>query len=133
MIREMKVDIMKEIKLVITTAISSQLSEIAKAMASEIKTAISMELSTHINESMNMSPIELEEDLEPITQTPTKNNDNSTPMEVDPEQRKRKINTDNEDSEEPNRITPARTLRPQRSRGIANTTKKTLKEGQKVD
>ena len=49
MIREMKVDIMKEIKLVITTVISSQLSEIAKVMASEIKTAISMELSTHIN------------------------------------------------------------------------------------
>ena len=62
MIREMKVDIMKEIKLVITTAISSQLSEIAKAMESEIKAAITMEVSTHIKESMNMSPIELEEE-----------------------------------------------------------------------
>ena len=82
---------------------------------------------------MNSSPIELEEDLEPITQTPTKNNDNSTPMEVDADQRKRKMNNDNEDSEEPNMITPARNLRPQRSRGIANTPKKTLKEGQKTD
>ena len=82
---------------------------------------------------MNMSPIELEEDLEPITQTPTKNNDNSTPMEVDPEQRKRKMNNDNEESEEPNRITPTRTLRPQRSRGIASTPKKTLQEGQQTD
>ena len=91
------------------------------------------ELSTHINESMNTSPIELEEDLEPITQTPTTNNDNSTPMEVDSEQRKIKMNTDNEDSEEPNRITPVRTLRPQRSRGIASTPKKILKEGQKTD
>ena len=43
----MRVDIMKEIKLVITTAISSQISEIAKAMATEIKTAISMKMSTH--------------------------------------------------------------------------------------
>ena len=43
----MRVDIMKEIKLVITTAISSQISEIAKAMATEIQTAISMEMSTH--------------------------------------------------------------------------------------
>ena len=117
----------------ITTAISSQLSEIAKAMATEIKTAISMELSTHINESMNTSPIELEENIEPITQTPTKNNDNSIPMEVDTEQRKRKMNTDNEDSEELNRITPVRTIRPQRSRGIASAPKKTLKEGQKTD
>ena len=47
LIREMRVDIMKEIKLVITTAISSQISEITKAMATEIQTAISMEMSTH--------------------------------------------------------------------------------------
>ena len=33
LIRDMRVDIMKEIKLAITTAISSQISEIAKAMA----------------------------------------------------------------------------------------------------
>ena len=42
-------------------------------------------------------------------------------------ERKRKMNTDNEESEEPNMITPARNLRPHRSRGIANTSKKTLK------
>ena len=124
---------MKEIKLVITTTISSQLSEIAKAMATEIKTAISMELSTHTNELMTMSPIDLAEDLDPITQTPTMNNDKSIPFDVDTDQRKRKMTNENEDSEEPNRITPARTLRPQRSRGIASTPKKTLKEGQKTD
>ena len=129
----MRIDIMKEIKIVITTAISSQLSENAKAMANEIKTVISMELSTHTNEPMTMSPIDLAEDLEPITQTPTMNNDNSTLMEVDTDQRKRKMINENEDSEEPNRITPARTLRPQRSRGIASIPKKTLKEGQKTD
>ena len=97
LIREMRIDIMKEIKIVITTAISSQFSENAKVMANEIKTAISMELSTHTNEPMNMSPIDLAEDLEPITQTPTMNNDNSTPMEVDTDQRKRKMTNETED------------------------------------
>ena len=102
-------------------------------MAAEITAALNVDLSALIKKAMNPSPIELEEEFEPITQTPTKNNDNSTPMEIEADQRKRKMNTDNENSEEPNMITPARNLRPQRSRGIANTTKKTLKEGQKVD
>ena len=133
MISEMKVDIMKEITSAISTTISTQLSEIAKAMAAEITAALNVDLSALIKKAMNPSPIELEEEFEPITQTPTKNNDNSTPMEIEADQRKRKMNTDNENSEEPNMITPARNLRPQRSRGIANTTKKTLKEGQKVD
>ena len=74
---------MKEIKFVITTATSSQISEIARAMATEIKAAISMEVSITTNEPMTMSPIDLEEDLDQITQTPTMTNDDSTPMEVD--------------------------------------------------
>ena len=129
----MRIDIMKEIKLVITTAISSQISEIAKAIATEIKTAISMEMSPHTNETMTISPIDLVEDLDPITQTPTMTNDDFTSMDVDTDQRKRKITNENEDSATPNRITPAITLRTQRSRGIASTSKKTLKEGQKTD
>ena len=82
---------------------------------------------------MTMSPIDLAEELDPITQTPTMTNDDSTPMDVDTDQRKKKITNENEDSETPNRITPARTLRTQRSRGLASTPKKTLKEGQKTD
>ena len=133
MIREMKADIMKEIKIVLSTTITSQLSEIAKAMANEIKAALNIDLSKTIKDAMNTPPTELDEDFEPITQTPTQTNDNSSPMEVDADQRKRKMNNDNEEPEEPNMITPARNLRPQRSRGIANTPKKTLKEGQKTD
>ena len=102
-------------------------------MASEITAALNIDLSALIKTAMNQSPIEPEEEFEPITHTPTKTNDNSTPMEVDADQRKRKMNNDNEEPEEPNMITPARNLRPQRSRGIANTPKKTLKEGQKTD
>ena len=102
-------------------------------MVNEIKAAMSMEMSTTPNELMKMSPIELEDDLEPITQTPTKTNEKSTPMEVDTDQRKRKINNDNEEPTTTNRITPARTLRTQRNRGIASTPKKSLKEGQKTD
>ena len=44
-----------------------------------------------------------------------------------------KINNETEDPTTPNRITPARTLRTQRSRGQASTPKKSLKEGQKTD
>ena len=102
-------------------------------MATEIKAALNIDLSKTIKDAMNTPPTELDEDFEPITQTPTQTNDNSSPMEVDADQRKRKMNNDNEEPEEPNMITPARNLRPQRSRGIANTPKKTLKEGQKTD
>ena len=90
-----------------------------------------MEMSTTNNDNMTMSPIELEDDLEPITQTPTKTNEESTPMEVDTDQRKRKSPNDNEESTTTNRITPAKTLRTQRNRGITSTPKKSLKEGQK--
>ena len=92
-----------------------------------------MEMSTHTNETMTMSPIDLAEDLDPITQTQTMTNDDSSPMNVDTDQRKRKITNENEDSATTNRITPARTLRTQRRRGIASTPKKTLKEGQNTD
>ena len=42
----MRFDIMKEIKLAITTVISSQISEIAISMATQIKAAINTEMST---------------------------------------------------------------------------------------
>ena len=51
LIRKMHIDMMKEIKLVIITVISSQISKIARAMVSEIKTVISMEMSTTTNEN----------------------------------------------------------------------------------
>ena len=38
-----------------------------------------------------MSPIDLAEELDPITQTPTMTNDDSTPMDVDTDQQKKKI------------------------------------------
>ena len=64
----MRVDNMKEIKLAISTAISSQISEIAKAMATQIKEAISIEMSTTTKDNMIMSPVELEEDGDSIFQ-----------------------------------------------------------------
>ena len=90
----MRVDIMKEIKLAITTAISSQIFEIAKAMATQIKEAISIEMSTTTKDNMTMSPVELEEDPDPITQSPKMTNEDSIPMEVDTDQCKRKVPTE---------------------------------------
>ena len=133
LIRDMRIDIMKEIELAITTAISSQISEIAKAMATQIKEEISIELSTTTKDNMTMSPMELEEDLDPITQSPKMNKEDSTPMEEDIDQRKRKVPTDIEASTTTHRITPSRNLRPQKHRGLVSTPKKTLKEGQKTD
>ena len=129
----MRVDIMKEIKIAISTAITSQISEIAKAMATQIKEAISTEMSTTIKDNMTMSPVELEEDLDPITQSPKMNQEESTPMEVDIDQRKRKVPTAIDDSTTTHRITSTRNLRPQKHRGLVSTPKKTLKEGQKTD
>ena len=133
LIRDMRVDIMKEIKIAISTAILSQISEIAKSMATQIKEAISTEMSTTIKDNMTMSPVELEEDLDPITQSPKMNQEESTPMEVDVDQRKRKVPTDIDDATITHRITPTRNLRPQKHRGLVSTPKKTLKEGQKTD
>ena len=121
LIRDMRIDIMKEIKLAITTAISSQISEIAKAMATQIKEAISIEMSTTTKDNMTMSPVELEEELDPIPQSPKMNQEESTPMEVDIDQRKRKVPTDIEDSTTNHRITPSRNLRPQKHRGLVST------------
>ena len=129
----MRIDIMKEIELAITTAISSQISEIAKAMATQIKEEISIELSTTTKDNMTMSPMELEEDLDPISQSPKMNKEDSTPMEEDIDQRKRKVPTDIEDSTTTHRITPSRNLRPQKHRRLVSTPKKTLKEGQNTD
>ena len=129
----MRIDIIKEIKLATTIAISSQISEIAKAMATQIKEAISIEMSTTTKDNMTMSPVELEEDLDSITQSPKMTNDDSTPIEVDTDQRKRKAPTDIEEPTTTHRITSSRNLRLQKHRGLVSTPKKTLKEGQKTD
>ena len=75
LIRDMRIDIMKEIKLAITTAISSQISETTKAMATYIKEVIRMEMSTTTKDNMTMSPAELKEDLDSITQSPNMTNE----------------------------------------------------------
>ena len=46
-------------------------------------------------------------------------------------EREKKIANEIEETTTPNRINPARNLREQRNRGIASTSKKSLKEGQK--
>ena len=97
-------------------------------MATQIKEAVSTEMSTTTKDNIIMSPVELEEDLDPITQSPKMTNEDSTPMEVDTDQRKRKVPTDIEDTTTTHRIIPSRNLRPQKHRGLVSTPKKTLKE-----
>ena len=55
LIREMRIDIVKEKKLAITTAISSQISKIAIAMATQIKTIITAEMSTAATDMLTFS------------------------------------------------------------------------------
>ena len=57
LLREMRIDIMKEIKLAITTAISSQLLEVAIAMSTQIKIAITAEMSTAATDMLTLSPV----------------------------------------------------------------------------
>ena len=102
-------------------------------MATQIKEAIIMEMSTATKDNTTMSPVELEEDLEPITQSPKMTNEDSSQMEANTDQRKIKVPTDMEETTTTHRITPSRNLRPQNHRGLVSTPKKTLKEGQKTD
>jgi len=102
-------------------------------MTTQIKEAISTEMSTTTKNNMTISPVELEEDLDPITQSPKMTNEDSTPMEVDTDQRRRKVPTDTEETTATHKITSSRNLRPQKHRGLVSTPKKTLKKGQKTD
>ena len=102
-------------------------------MATQIKAVISTEMSTPTKDNMIMSPVELEEDLDTFTQSPKMTNEDSTPMEADTDQCKRKVPTNIEATTTTHRITPSRNLRPQNHRGQVSTPKKTLKEGQKTD
>ena len=124
---------MKEIKLAITTAITSQISEISIAMAPQIKTTITAEIPTDATNIMTLSPVELDEKTELITQSLTMSNAEThpTPMEVDADLRKRNVPNVTEEATITNRITPTRNIRPQNHRGLAGTPKKVLKEGQK--
>ena len=85
-------------------------------MAIQIKEAISVKMPTTTNDNMTTSPVELEKDLDPIAQSPKMTNEDSTPMEVDADLRKRKVTNDNEEATTTNRITPTRNLRPQKHR-----------------
>ena len=118
LLRKMRIDIMKEIKLAITNAISSQILEIAIAMATQIKTAITAEMSTAATDIMTLSHVELDEETELINQSSTTTNEetHSTPMEVDADPRKRKAPNDTEETTTTNMITPTRNLRPQKYR-----------------
>ena len=86
---------------------------------------------TVTTDTLTLSPVELEEDIELITQSPTMTNEESTPMKVDADPRKRKVPNDIEEATTTNRIISTRNLRPQKHRGLVSTPKKTLKEGQK--
>ena len=79
-------------------------------MATQIKTAITAEMSTSATDILTLPPVELDEEIDLITQSPTMTNENSTPMEVDVNPRKRKVPNDNEDAIITNRITPTRNL-----------------------
>ena len=87
-------------------------------MATQIKTAITAEMSTSATDILTLPPVELDEEIDLITQSPTMTNENSTPMEVDVNPRKRKVPNDNEDAIITNRITPTRNLRPQKHREL---------------
>ena len=89
-----------------------------------------MEISTTTKDTMTLFPVELEEDLNLITQSSTMTNEESTSMDVDTDPRKRKVPNDIEETTITHRITPSRNLRPQKYRDIVSTSKKTLKEGQ---
>ena len=54
-------------------------------MVTQIKTAITSEIVAEATEILNLSPVELDEEPEKITQSPMMNNDESqsTPMEED--------------------------------------------------
>ena len=82
---------------------------------------------------MTLSHVELDEEIELITQSTTMTNEHihSTPMEVNADPRKKKIPNDTEEATTTNRVTPTKNLRPQNHRGLTCTPKKTLKEGQK--
>ena len=121
LLRKMRIDIMKEIKLAITNAISSQILEIAIAMATQIKTAITAEMSTAATDIMTLSHVELDEETELINQSSTTTNEetHSTPMEVDADPRKRKAPNDTKETTTTtttNMITPTRNQRPQKHR-----------------
>ena len=131
LLREIRIDIMKEIKLAIITAISSQISEIAIAMATQIKTSITAEMLTAATDMLTLLSIELDEEIDLITQSPTMTNVDSTPMEMDADPQKREVPNDNEEALTTNGITPTRNIRSQKYRELSGTPKKTLKEGQK--
>ena len=85
LLQDMRINIIREIKPVITTIITIQISEIEIAMVTQIKTAITSEIVAEATEILNLSPVELDEEPEKITQSPMMNNDESqsTPMEED--------------------------------------------------
>ena len=133
LLQDMRINIIREIKPVITTIITIQISEIAIAMVTQIKTVITSDIVAEATEILNLSPVELDEEPEKITQSPMMNNDESqsTPMEEDTDPWKIKVPTATKETLTTNKITRARDLQPQKHRELVGTPKKILKEGQK--
>ena len=90
-------------------------------MTPQIKTTITVEMPTDATNIMTLSPVELDEETELITQSLTMTNEEThpTPMEVDADPRKRKAPNDTKETTTTtttNMITPTRNQRPQKHR-----------------
>lgn len=135
LLHEIRLNTMREIKTVITNAITSQISELAIVIETQIIAAITADISADVTDTLTLSPVDLDEDLELIAQSPTIYIDVSqtTPMEVDTDPRKRKEPTASEEPLTTVRVTPTRHLRPQKHQGLVGTLKKTLNEGKNTD
>ena len=132
LLHEMRLNTMREIKTVITNAITLQISELAIVMETQIKAAITADISAEVTDTLTLLPVDLDEDIELIAQSPTIDIDVSqtTPMEVDTDPRKRKEPTTSEEPLTTVRVTPTRHLRPQKHQGLVGTPPK---EGKNTD
>ena len=111
---DMRLDIMCEIKIVITTTITSQIQKLAVPMATEIKAAIVADNFTEVTVTLTLILGEINEDLGPISQLPMVANDVSkkTSIEVDTDPRKRKDPTTSEEKLPPINVISTRLFRP---------------------
>ena len=83
-------------------------------MATLIKTAVTAEIWVETTEILTLSPIEVDEKSDPITQSTMMTSDESpsTPMEVYADHRKIMVLTEIEETLATNRTTSTRNLRP---------------------
>ena len=111
---DMRLDIMCEIKIVITTTITSQIQKLAVPMATEIKAAIVADNFTEVTVTLTLILGEINEDLGPISQLPMVANDVSkkTSIEVDTDPSKRKDPITSEEKLPPINVISTRLFRP---------------------